>query len=393
MNILNNKKLLAIAVTAMLITSSCNKGFDDIIGTNPTNTGVTIGEKLNVDPNYSIFRDALIKYGLINQISNAGNAYTVFAMDNATMTAVLAGFSLTPATFVAAGPGVPAALAPVFQYHIVPTSLPAANIPSSYSAATPIFPANIPNAQMPTAFILPGGNPLVRMSVFPARNGANAFANTVPIVQPDVITGSNGVIHRIPAPLIPPSQTLKQSIQADPNHTYLLAAIVRADSGQVGLNRLDSAINFGVANLTIFAPTNAAFQTLLVGAIAQALIAQGVLPATAIAQATALASTPAVFSNPALFSALTAQTVRGIVVYHILGARAFSVNLPLANANLRTLLNTAIPAHPGFLVDRTTPGVRLLGLGNAGMFSNVTATDRHAVNGVWHVIDRVMLPQ
>ena len=70
-------------------------------------------------------------------------------------------------------------------------------------------------------------------------------------------------------------------------------------------------------------------------------------PATALATATFLASTPAVFSNPALYGALSAQTVKGILVYHILGSRAFSVNLPTTATNVPTLLNVAIASHPG----------------------------------------------
>ena len=53
--------------------------------------------------------------------------------------------------------------------------------------------------------------------------------------------------------------------------------------------------------MTVLAPNDAAFQTLLFGSIYGALLQQGVPPATAAAQATALSSTPDVFSNPALY--------------------------------------------------------------------------------------------
>ncbi len=399
-----NKIIATALLFTLVIATSCNKGFEDVPFTT-TASGPTLSEKLNTDPTFSFYRDALVKYGLINQLSVVGNGVTAFGLDNATLTAVYASFGLTPAQFIAlpSTTGTPLTatqaatingqFGAVFQYSIVATNLPSARFPSSYSAASSLFPAQVPNVQMPTAIVLPGGNPLVRMNIFPAKNGAIFYANTVPIVTPDAITASNGTLHRVPTPVTPPSQVLAQMIYTDPNHTYLTAAIARADSGQVGLNRLDSVLKFGVANITVFAPTNLAFQTLLTGAIAQALIAQGVAPATALAQATFLASTPAVFSNPALFGALSAQTVRGIVVYHLLGNRTFSNNLPLSTASIRTLLNSAIAAHPGVVVDRSTASPRLLGLGNGGNFSNFTALDRHAVNGVWHVIDRVLLPQ
>lgn len=379
------KKMTGVLVMALsLFIISCNKGYETIPGP-IVNTTQTLGEKINTDPNYSILRDGLIRAGLFNTLSNQGNGLTIFAPDN---TAFIN--SGLPAAVVAVVPLT--TLVPLLQYHIVPTNLPAASLPSSYTAASGPYPANIPNVQMPTGIVLPGGNPLVRMNAFPARNGANAFVNNMPIVQPDAVVASNGVMHRIPFILQPPSLVLAQMIY--PTYTYLAAAIARADSGQVGLNRLDSVMKFGVANITVFVPTNAAFQTLLTGAITQALILQGVPPATALAQATALASTPAVFSNPALFSVLTAQTVRGIVVYHLFGNRAFSVNLPLTTRQLPTLLNGAVPTHPGLTIDRNTATPRLLGLANgAGNFSNFTSVDNLAVNGVWHVIDRVLLPQ
>jgi uncharacterized surface protein with fasciclin (FAS1) repeats len=385
-----------LLIATMVTTTSCNKGFDELpINTTP-NSGQNLAEKLNADPNFSIFAIALNKYNLLNRLSNEGN-YTVLALDNATMTAVLGSYGLTPASFSSLPSGQPAALAPVFNYHVIPQKVVSSNFPTSYSASTSLYPAQIPNAQLPSSLnistINPPGLP-VQMSLFLAKNGSNSFANTVPIIQPDAIVASNGVLHKLAGPVIPPSQVLAQMIYTDPNFTYLTAAIARADSGQVGLNKLDSVLKFGIANVTVFAPTNAAFQTTLTGAITLGLIAQGVPPATAAAQAAALASTPGVFSNPALFPVLTAQTVRGIVVYHILGSRAYSVNLPLATSNIKTLLNGAIAAHPGITVDRSTATPRLLGLGNgAGNFANFTALDRNAVNGVWHVIDRVLMPQ
>jgi len=163
------------------------------------------------------------------------------------------------------------------------------------------------------------------------------------------------------------------------------------------------------ANLTVFAPTDAAFQATITGAVAQVLIGLGVPPATALAQATALASTPAVFSNPNLYPYLTAETVKGIVVYHVLGTRAFTNNLPTTAANFPTLLNGGIPAHPGLTIQATfgvpfVTSATVKGLGNATA-SNVQinasplipdpngTSDQHYLNGVIHKIDQVLLPQ
>lgn len=363
---------IAMLLAAALFFTSCNDKIEALPGT-PAASGETLAEKINADANYSILRNALNRTGLINIVGTKGNNLTVFAPDNNAFISS----GLSDAT-VSAMPI--ATLTGLMQYHIVTTKLPGAAIPATF-----------PNLQVPTLIQLPGGNPLVRMNIFPAKNGGNYFVNNMPIAQIDAVTGTNGVMHRVPFVVQPPSQVLAQMIYTDPNFTYLVAAIQRADSGQVGLNRLDSVLKFGAANVTVFAPTNAAFQATLTGLITQALIAQGVPPATAATTAATLASSPTVFSNPALYGALTAQVVRGVVAFHILGSRAFSVNLPLTTSTIQSLIGP-LP-FPQITVDRSTALPRLSGPGNGGAFANFTAIDRLGVNGVWHVIDRVLLPQ
>ena len=61
-------------------------------------------------------------------------------------------------------------------------------------------------------------------------------------------------------------------------------------------------------------------------------------------------------------------------------------------------VNSAIPTHPGVLVQSTFTGpfatsLTVTGVGNLGIPSNVITLDKNAVNGVVHVIDGVLLPQ
>jgi uncharacterized surface protein with fasciclin (FAS1) repeats len=168
-------------------------------------------------------------------------------------------------------------------------------------------------------------------------------------------------------------------------------------------------LNIG-ANLTVFAPTDAAFQATLTGAIYQGLVAAGYPPgATTLATATALASSPTVFSNPLLYSVLTAQTVKGIIVYHILGTRAFTNNFPTTTTSYPTLLNGGIPTHPGVALTAVfgvpfVSSATVKGIGNATA-ANIQinasplipdpsgTSDQHYLNGVLHKIDQVLLPQ
>jgi uncharacterized surface protein with fasciclin (FAS1) repeats len=196
--------------------------------------------------------------------------------------------------------------------------------------------------------------------------------NNVPVARADV-QASNGVIHVIAGLALPTYTvtaaaapvsvtTLSQLIKADTTLSFLAAAIVRADSGQVGMNRLDSVMNLAYGpNLTVFAPNNNAFRGLLTFL--------GLPPSTAA------------------FNFLPVQTVRAIVSYHGLGVRVFSPNLPATPTPVPTLLTAAIP---GTTVSVSTAGVK--GLANPTT-SNITSANRNVLNGIVHVIDQVLLFQ
>jgi uncharacterized surface protein with fasciclin (FAS1) repeats len=243
------------------------------------------------------------------------------------------------------------------------------------------------------------------MSVFPSRRDAGAWVNNVPILATDA-QASNGVVHRVAALVMPAAaQMLWNRINTDPNLTYLRAAILRADQATPSPN-LVAALSNGGANLTVFAPSDAAFRGVLTLQITGALMGMGVPQATAQAQATALASTPDVFTNPQLAGVLTSTVVQGLVVYHLLGTRAFSVNLPPTATTVRTLLNNAVPTHPGVTVQATFgPGgvtaATVKGAANptaSNIAINPTpapggTSDQNYINGILHVIDQVLLPQ
>ncbi len=89
-----------------------------------------------------------------------------------------------------------------------------------------------------------------------------------------------------------------------------------------------------------------------------------------------------------------------------MGDRAFSVNFPDAPAFFPTLLNGGIPSHPGVQVQTsfTGPfgtGLQITGLGTlppggapySGGAAIASPFDKIAVNGILHVIDKVLLPQ
>jgi hypothetical protein len=228
---------------------------------------------------------------------------------------------------------------------------------------------------------------------------------------------SNGVIHHTYTIVAPPTMVLAQLIYPDPNLSYFSAAIARADSGQTDLNRFDSLLKYGVTNMTVLAPNNAAFQTLIYGVALGAALSQGAPFDLADAQAQgAVALGPTIFSNPAFFSTLPAATVRGIMAYHLLASnssgsykpdiRVFSVNVPAAPTFVKTLVNAGFGPHPGVMAQATYAGpavtsLKFTGLGTfppggapySGAAASAVSADKHAANGVLHIIDKVLLPQ
>lgn len=398
-------------LSAIMLLSSCNKEPEQIPGgpAAPAPTGVTLGATLAANADDSLYLAIVRRAGLLSLLNNQASTYTLFVPGNLAVKRFISAASggLIP-------PGAPDAVFSAF----IANSLPAASaagivsyntVPQKVMAAD--IPSTFPNFQYPTILNpAPSVSALLRLTTFPSTaNGA--WINNVPLVGVDQLA-SNGVIHHTGALVLPPQRFVWDRINTDTELTYLKAAIIRADSGTVTTTSpgtLQGALlNIG-ANLTVFAPTDAAFRTTLTGAIYQVLVGLGLPPATALAQATALASTPAVFENPALYSVLTSQTVRGIVVYHVLGRRAFTNNFPTTQTFVPTLLNGAVPSHPGIGLTATfgTPFVSaatVKGAANAtaaNVIINISplipdpngTSDQHYLNGVLHKIDQVLLPQ
>ncbi|MBS1609010.1 MAG: fasciclin domain-containing protein [Bacteroidetes bacterium] len=391
-----NKSLKALFVVAAFSITivSCNKALPDAEPINqPAPTGSSINSLLS-DPNFSILKAAVTRAGtsLTKLLSDSTAVFTFFAPDNAA-------FNLSGIPSEAAiGAFRAGQLDTLLRYHLIGgVKIKAADISEA-----------VPNMYLQSSFVLapPSASlpPGLRMPIFPSRRGTVAWVNNIPVTQAD-ITASNGVIHKVATLVAPPSQVLLQRIATDPDLTYLYAAVQRADSGDAA-QTLQAALQNPAANLTVFAPSNAAFKAVLTGQITLALVGMGYDLTTAQATATLLASSPTVFTNPALASVLTPTVVKGIVVYHLLGIRAFSVNIPVTPTALHTLLNSAIPAHPGVVVQATfgltgVTSATVKGLGNASA-SNIAinptpapggTSDQHYINGTLHKIDQVLLPQ
>ena len=203
--------------------------------------GATVAEIISADANFSIFKSAVVKAGMLDMLADRTKNFTVFAPSNAAFIA-----SGIPQAAIDALPA--STVATIVWYHIIPgQKLFSANIPTTF-----------PNIQMPTAFVFPAPNtnPLVRFSNFPSKRGTTVYVNNIPMTAVDNSpANSNGVVHTAAAVIAPPSTSLWQAINADPNLTFLVAAINAADVGGTPGSRFQDYLAIPYANFTLFAPS------------------------------------------------------------------------------------------------------------------------------------------
>lgn len=393
------------AALAMLLLTSCNKELEQLpaIATPVYPTGKGIAAKIAANPNDSLYYRLLVRSGLVSLLNDSTKSFTLFAVDNVGMRLFVAS---------ASGGLVPVGSSDAMVSGFIANSLPAASaaaivqynlIGQKFTAST--FGTAFPNYPLTSQIILDPSQPFVRLNIFPVRGTPYSYVNNLPITAVDTVA-ANGIIHHTFSIVAPPTRLLKDTINRTANLSIFSAAVIRGDSGQVGLSRFDSLLNYGVTNMTVLVPSDTAFKTLING-LSGGLVPLGAPNATFIG----------FLNNPAF---VTAATVRGILAYHFFATnptgayqpniRVFSVNFPATPTFIKTLVNGSVAVHPGvlsqpFFTGPIADSVRFTGLGTfppgGPAFSGAAATsrrtngtlDRHAVNGVFHVIDRVLLPQ
>jgi transforming growth factor-beta-induced protein len=314
---MNYFKKITMALLFMaipLITLSCSDDDDDN-GTSDKN----IVEIAQATPSLSTLVDALVAANLTDALSGDG-PFTVFAPSNAA-------FEKLDPELLNTIISTPSLLTSLLQYHVASAELTSDKLNGSVQT------------------LLSGQSLDVDNSSGVTING------TSKVTTADVLA-SNGVIHVIDEVLIPEdfnAQTLAQIVAGSPDHTILLSAL-----GKPELSDLLAAASDPTGDLTVFAPTDAAFEGVLAA-----------LGKTSIDE-------------------IPVGVLKEIVTYHILGGAVTSDQL--ANGDVATLL-PGIPGGPEFetvAVD-ITDGVKI-------NTANVTAADLKAVNGVAHVVDAVLLP-
>jgi hypothetical protein len=449
-------KLTAVVAAAAVVFSACNKDLDrfaDPVAPIAPVSSSTISASLAANPNDSLFRRLLLQSGLDSMLANNAQKFTVFATDNNGMKLLINGLS-NGAVPVAAPDAVHSGFITSFISQATAASLIRhVIIGQQYTSAD--FPVGAPNFPLPTLLQLdPINTPFLRSTLCIDKGTPVSYVNNLPIISVDQ-QASNGVIHRtfslVTALTDPNRPMVKNLIAADATLTYFAAAVARGDVGSTGLGRLDSLMNYAPLNMTVLAPNNTAMIATLKGlafstrfkatydsAVSPTGPAGHVQLSAAAAVAFANTNTPprvaqanlAIDAGPTTaLSIFPIADVRGIVAYHMLARdtgsrtapaiRLFGNNISAAPAltAVNTLLNSSIAIHPGIRATAVFPAgspvpssVSIIGLGplsnlpsvanptgssNApfsGTAANVTGANRSAINGVLHVIDRVLIP-
>jgi transforming growth factor-beta-induced protein len=264
-------------------------------------------------PNHTTLVAALQQAGLVSALQNPAATLTVFAPDNTAFNNLAAELNTNAAGLLA----LPN-LSDILLYHVLGVTVPASAVTNG-AVVAPLSPTNTVKMTKTTA--------------------GTVYANHAMVNAAD-LTASNGVVHSVNAVLLPGETVLDVAI--DNGFTTLQAALTAA--------QLFPAVTDPFATLTVFAPTNAAFDALL----------------------TAL--------NISANDLLASPDLAGYLLYHVLGTTVASS--AINNGDIVNPLNTANT-------------LKLTVTSTGSVYVNqakVTTADVNADNGTVHVLDAVVLP-
>jgi uncharacterized surface protein with fasciclin (FAS1) repeats len=285
---------------------------------NPT---PNIVDSLKADPKYSVLVEAVTAADLATTLSGPG-PFTVFAPTNDAFVKLLQDLGVTKDQAFADK----ALLSTILTYHVLPSSVAKAQVPVGKPITTVqggIFKVDAV-----------GGDLVI-------NDGRNRKSK---IIGTDLIA-SNGLIHTIDTVILPADKNIAATaIASAPEFSTLVAAVQAADPAVL-------AALTGPGPLTVFAPTNAAFASLLaeLGLTADQLLADK-------------------------------TTLNAVLTYHVVPGLVLKADVPVGTP-IKTVQGGTFTVGAGLAI--TDARARK---------SNITATDILASNGVIHVIDKVILP-
>lgn len=304
---------LVPALALTFILASCDKDDDDDVQPAPAPQSKTIVDIAVEDNSFSILVEALQKANLV-QALEADGPFTVFAPTNDAFNQLFSDLGVSGINELSAQ-----TLTPILLYHVLGVKAESGDLSTGYFET---INTNGPDGNAVQIYVTVG-------------NGVK-INGQVNVTSADIM-GSNGVIHVIDKVMLPP--TVVDLAISNPAFSILVEAVVKAG--------LVDALN-APGPLTVFAPTNDAFQALFT-----------TLGVSGIAD-------------------LTAAQLSPILLYHVV------------NGNVRSdmVATGMVPTLNGASIDLVANANGVSLNGNA----NVIVVDVQGANGVIHVIDQVILP-
>lgn len=297
---------------------SCSKDDDD---DDNTTTTPTIVELAAGDTSLTSLVAAVTKAGLADELS-ADGALTVFAPTNAAFAAFLS------ANGFATLEDVPnALLTQVLLNHVVGAKLKSTDLTTGYVATLATY-----------------GTTTSNIKLYVSTTGGVTLNGGAQVTTAN-LEAKNGVVHKVNQVIGLP--TIPTFAISNPNFSTLVAAITRP-----GLSQDYVAVLSGTGPFTVFAPTNAAFDSLLVELGASSL------------------------------DSIPTATLEAVLTYHVVSGNVLAGSL--------TEGQVVTPLANGTFTIGLTGGAKITD--GSGRVSNIIATDVQATNGVIHAIDKVLLP-
>ncbi|MBW8360525.1 MAG: fasciclin domain-containing protein [Weeksellaceae bacterium] len=287
-------------------------------------TPKSIYELASMDSDLSSLKAAIDKAGLAGTL-NASGSFTVFAPSNAAFAQFL-----TDNGFASLNAVPDSALKEILLNHVLSSKVMAAQVTTGYVST-----------------MAKGGASASRNLSMYINTAGGVKINGISTVTNTDIGASNGVIHKVDKVIGLP--TVVTHALANPNFSTLVSALTRSDMPNF------AGILSGTTSspFTVFAPTNAAFASLL---------------------------TELSLPNPA---AIPTATLENALKYHVVtGANVASTDI-MHNMNVTTF-------QGGTFTITTTGGVKITDANSR--IANVVATDVQCSNGIIHVLDKVILP-
>lgn len=307
---------LLLSATFLFVLSACSDDDDDNMPVEED----SIYELARNNPNLSILADLLEQNPDLQQLLSTDGDYTVFAPTNAAFADLLNVIGQSSAADVPND-----VIRRILLYHVIGGARVASSqITDGLTAETALSASDI-----------------VTFSV----SGGTVSVNDATVTTADV-SASNGIVHVVDAVLVPELElsivnTVVEPAYFNVNFSILTEAVVTAD--------LLGTLTDPAANITLFAPDNAAFEAAGIASLEE----------------------------------YTADDLTSILTYHVLGSEVFAADLPSTEGGFATSVETL---NGDFFLTNNSNGVFINGN------SQVVATDIDQDNGVVHVINRTLTP-